>query len=161
MVLYANIVVEIPYSSSANVSTLANKQVSFGYTAFIQLAIFIIHLLDCCEIKCVPVDIRGCQVSLHRTFCVWSIQCLTSIMIEYVSQLNFTPSIRQLSILRVITSNFCLGIDALEEFSSWLVAWVLWNELAVNSEIEDFRLGLWYQFYQIATTCVKFINIIR
>ena len=44
--------------------------------------------------------------------------------------------------MRVITSDFRLGIDAFEKFAGRLVRRVLGYEFAVNGEVENFRFGL-------------------
>ena len=52
--------------------------------------------------------------------------------------MSFTPPLRQLAILGVITSDFSLWVDAFEQFAGRFVIRVLWDKFAVNSEIKDF-----------------------
>ena len=67
-----------------------------------------------------------------------AIRGLPHCYIENIVERTFTPSFGQLLIMPVITSDFSLRVDTLEQFSCWLVRWVLWYEFAVNSEVEYF-----------------------
>ena len=51
---------------------------------------------------------------------------------------TYRPTFRQIAIMRVITSDFCLGVDAFEQFTGWLVRWILGDKFAMNGEVKDF-----------------------
>ena len=67
-----------------------------------------------------------------------AIRGLPHFYIENIVETTFTPSFWQLLIMPVITSDFGLRIDAFEQFTGWLVRWVLGYEFAVNSKVENF-----------------------
>ena len=87
-----------------------------------------------------------------------AIRGLSHFYIENIVETTFTPSFRQLLIMPVITSDFSLGVDALEQFAGGFVRRVLGYELAVNSEIEDFALGLSNGYIQISFAAINTIN---
>ena len=67
-----------------------------------------------------------------------AIRGLPHCYIENVVERTFTPSFRQLLIMPVITSDFSLRVDTLEQFAGRLVRRVLRDEFTMNGEVEYF-----------------------
>ena len=55
----------------------------------------------------------------------------------------------------VITSDYCLWIDAFEQFAGRLVVRVLRYKFAVNGEVEDFTLCLFNTSLQIRLSFIQ------